>query len=45
MDDIKFQPLEPENPSPESLPNIPEQTEPLDDQPDRCFFFFSFSSL
>lgn len=33
MDDIKFQPLEPENPSPESLPNIPEQTEPLDDQP------------
>lgn len=33
MDDIKFQPLEPENPNTEPLPNIPEQMESLDDAP------------
>ena len=33
MDDIKFQPLEPENPDKEPLPNVPEQTEALDDAP------------
>ena len=33
MDDIKFQPLEPENPNTEPLPYIPEQMESLDDEP------------
>ena len=33
MDDIKFQPPEPENPCPDALPNAPEQMESWDDQP------------
>ena len=33
MDDLNFQPLEPENPHEEALPEIPERMEPLEDQP------------
>ena len=33
MEELKFQPLEPDRTLPESLPEIPEQMEPLEEQP------------
>lgn len=33
MDELNFHPLEPENSQPESLPEIPEEMEPLEDRP------------